>query len=204
MLRFLLKERNPDMSAPQLTPDQAKFLLAVALPTIKKEQAVTKQVIEAIPLDKGDYRPDNIAKSALDLAWHVVAAEKRFLAGIAAGEFDFTPLNRPETIRNSADIAAWYDEAFKTNIARLEQMSGEQLAKLVDFRGMFNLPAVAYLTFSQNHSIHHTFVRWAPRFLRSMVKAMTPARPRQRPKPARTPFPSAKGKPILVIRWVFR
>jgi uncharacterized damage-inducible protein DinB len=155
MFRFLLKGRKSDMSDPQLTPDQAKFLLAVALPTIKKEQAVTKQVIEAIPLDKGDYRPDNIAKSALDLAWHVVAAEKRFLAGIAAGEFDFTPLNRPETIRNSADIAAWYDEAFKTNIARLEQMSGEQLAKLVDFRGMFQLPAVAYLTFSQNHSIHH-------------------------------------------------
>jgi uncharacterized damage-inducible protein DinB len=155
MFMFLLKGRKSDMSAPQLTPDQAKFLLAVALPTIKKEQAVTKQVIEAIPLDKGDYRPDNIAKSALDLAWHVVAAEKRFLSGIVAGEFVFTPMNRPETVRNSADIASWYDEAFKTDIAKLEHMSGEQLAKLVDFRGMFQLPAVAYLTFSQNHSIHH-------------------------------------------------
>ena len=144
------------MSAPQLTPDQAKFLLAVALPTIKKEQAVTKQVIEAIPLDKGDYRPDNIAKSALDLAWHVVAAEKRFLAGIAAGEFDFTPMNRPETFRNSADIAAWYDEAFKTDIAKLEHMSGEQFAKSWSISAACSsFPAVAYLTFSQSHSIHH-------------------------------------------------
>jgi uncharacterized damage-inducible protein DinB len=143
------------MSAPQLTPDQAKFLLAATLPTIKREQITTKTVIQAIPLDKGDYRPDNIAKTALELAWHVVAAEKRFLAGIAAGEFDFTPINRPETIRNSADVAAWYEETFKANLAKLEQLSGEQLAKIVDFRGMLQLPAVAFLTMSQNHSIHH-------------------------------------------------
>ena len=70
------------MSAPQLTPDQAKFLFAVNIQIIKNEHATTKKVIEAIPLDKGDYRPDSIAKSALELAWHIVAAEKRFLAGI--------------------------------------------------------------------------------------------------------------------------
>jgi uncharacterized damage-inducible protein DinB len=143
------------MSSPQLTPDQAKFLLNMALPTIKREQVTTRTIIEAIPLDKGDYRPDNIAKTALELAWHVVAAEKRFLAGIAAGEFDFTPINRPETVRNSADIAAWYEETFKANVAKLEQMSGEQAARIIDFRGMLQLPAVAFLTMSQNHSIHH-------------------------------------------------
>jgi uncharacterized damage-inducible protein DinB len=143
------------MSSPQLTPDQAKFLLDMALPTIKREQVTTRTIIEAIPLDKGDYRPDNVARTALELAWHVVAAEKRFLAGIAAGEFDFAPINRPETVRNSADIAAWYEETFKANLAKLEQLSGEQLAKIVDFRGMLQLPAVAFLTMSQNHSIHH-------------------------------------------------
>jgi len=26
---------------------------------------------------------------------------------------------------------------------------------VIDFRGMFQLPAVAYLTFSLNHTIHH-------------------------------------------------
>ena len=55
------------MSA-QMTPDQAKFLLALTLPIIKTEHETTKRVIEAIPLDKGDYRPEPVAKSALELA----------------------------------------------------------------------------------------------------------------------------------------
>jgi uncharacterized damage-inducible protein DinB len=143
------------MSAPQLTPDQAKFLFATIIPTIKNEHATTKKVIEAIPLDKGDYRPDNISKTALELAWHIVAAEKRFLSGIVSGAFDFTPVNRPDNIRNSADIAAWYEQTFKANLAALEAATGEQLAKMIDFRGVLQLPAVAFLTLSQNHSIHH-------------------------------------------------
>jgi len=138
-----------------LTPEQAKFLLALTLPNIKNEHVTTKRVIEAIPLDKGDYRPDPVSKSALELAWHIVAAEKRFLAGICTGEFDFTPINRPDAINNSAKIAAWFDETFHANLQQIEKLSGEQLAKSVDFRGMFQMPAVSFLTLSQSHSIHH-------------------------------------------------
>jgi uncharacterized damage-inducible protein DinB len=142
------------MSA-QLTPDQAKFLLALALPTIKTEHATTKRVIEAIPLDKGDYRPEPVAKSALELAWHIVAAENRFMGGICVGKFDFTPNHRPDSINNSAKIAAWFDESFNANIKQIEGLSGEQLTKSIDFRGMFQMPAVSFFTLSQNHSIHH-------------------------------------------------
>ena len=138
-----------------LQPEQAAFLLGMTLPTLKREQATTKSVIEAIPLDKGDYRPEPVAKSALELAWHIVAAEHRFLGGVADGAFDFTANHRPETVRNSADIAKWYADSFAKNIARIEAMSGADLAKVIDFRGMMQLPAVAYLTFSNNHSIHH-------------------------------------------------
>ena len=56
------------MSSPQLTPDQAKFVLGAALPTLKNEHQTTKRVIEAIPLDKGDYRPDAVSKTALEVA----------------------------------------------------------------------------------------------------------------------------------------
>jgi hypothetical protein len=42
------------MSSAQLTPDQAKFILGLALPTLKTEHQTTNRVIEAIPLDKGD------------------------------------------------------------------------------------------------------------------------------------------------------
>jgi uncharacterized damage-inducible protein DinB len=139
-----------------MTPEQATFLLNTAfLPTLKNEHRITKLVIESIPLDKGDYRPEPIAKSALELAWHIVAAEHRFLGGIAAGGFDFTPNHRPESVKDSAGIAEWYADSFNKNIAAMSQASGEQLAKVIDFRGMFQLPAVMYAQFNLNHAIHH-------------------------------------------------
>src|SRR5260221_13669580 len=118
------------MSSPQLTPDQAKFILDMALPTLKTEHQTTKRVIEAIPpdKDKGEYRPDAISKTALELAWHIGAAEKRFLSGIPGGGFDFNPIHRPEAITNSAGIAAWFDESFAANLPRLEALSGGPLA----------------------------------------------------------------------------
>jgi len=143
------------MPSPQLTPDQAKFIRDRALPTLQNEHQTTKRVIEAIPLDKGDYRPDAISRTALELAWHIVAAEKRFLGGISAGAFDFTPIHRPDSIKNSAGIAAWFDESFAANLHRLQDLSGEQLVKSIDFRGIFQLPAVAFIQVALNHTIHH-------------------------------------------------
>jgi uncharacterized damage-inducible protein DinB len=139
----------------QITPDQAKFVLAMALPALKTEHQTTKRVIESIPLDKGDYRPDAVSKTALELAWHIVAAEKRFLSGIPAGAFDFNPIHQPDSIQNSAGIAAWFDETFAANLQKLEAIGGEPLVKMVDFRGMFQLPAVAFIQLAINHTIHH-------------------------------------------------
>jgi len=141
--------------APQLTPELAEYLLSASLPTLQNEHQTTKRVIEAIPLDKGDYRPDAVSKTALELAWHIVAAEKRFLAGISAGALDLSPINRPDSIKNSAGITAWFDETFAANLAKLEGLKGEQLIKPIDFRGMFQLPAVGLLQLTMNHSIHH-------------------------------------------------
>jgi len=143
------------MSTLQFTPDQAKLILVAALPTLKSEHQTTRRVIEAIPLDKGDYRPDPVSKTALELAWHIVAAEKRFLSGIPVGAFDFSPIHRPESITNSAGIAAWFDESFAANLQKLEGLSGEPLVRMIDFRGMFQLPAVGFIQLALNHTIHH-------------------------------------------------
>ena len=143
------------MSSP-MQPDQAKFLLhAVFLPALEKEHPVTRRVIEAVPLDKGDYRPDPVSKTALELAWHIVAAEKRFLNGIADGQFNFDPIPCPDSVKNSADIAHWYADMFHSAFNRLQQLSVGQLMKVLDFRGMFQFPAVVYFQFALNHSIHH-------------------------------------------------
>ena len=139
-----------------LTPDQATLILAATgLPLLNGEHPVTKRVIAAIPAEKADYRPDNIVKSAIDLAWHIVAAETRFLEAVASGAFDFSGGARPDSIRTPADVVNWYSERFAKNVDRLKQMTGDQLIKIIDFRGFFQFPAVAYVQIGLNHSIHH-------------------------------------------------
>jgi uncharacterized damage-inducible protein DinB len=141
---------------PQLQPEQASFLLhGVYLPGLNNEYRLTRNVVAAIPPDKGDYRPDEIAKSALELAWHIVATEMRFLDAVAAGEFDFSPKPRPDTVKNSQDLIAWYTENYPPRLEKLATLSSEQLGKIVDFRGVFQLPAVMYLGFILHHTVHH-------------------------------------------------
>lgn len=139
-----------------MTAEEAVVLLnKSALPTARNEHPVTKRVIAAIPPEKADYRPDDIAKSAIDLAWHIVTAEARFLDAAAAGAFDLTPAPRPDTIRTGDDVIRWYESRFADAVARLERTSADQLVKPVDFRGIFTLPAVVYAQIGINHSIHH-------------------------------------------------
>ena len=142
--------------AVSMQPDQAVFLLhSVYLPALKNEHRLTKTVIEAIPLDKGDYRPDAISKSALELAWHIVMAEMRFMDALPAGDWDLSPRPRPDSIKNSQDLTQWYADNFEPRYEKLTKLSDDQLLKIMDFRGIFQLPAVMYLNFLLHHSVHH-------------------------------------------------
>lgn len=140
----------------QLQAEQARFLLeSVYLPALRTEHRITKNIIEAIPLDKGDFRPDDVARSAMDLAWHIVMAEMRFLSAVPAGEFDLSPRPLPDSIETSLDLNDWYVENFAARLDALEKASDDQLQKVIDFRGLFQLPAVMYLEFILHHTIHH-------------------------------------------------
>jgi uncharacterized damage-inducible protein DinB len=139
-----------------LNPDQAKVLLNSSfLPWLNAEHPVTKRVVAAIPVDKGDYRPDDIGKSAIDLAWHIVTAENRFLEAVINGAFDFTPPVRPDAIQTGEALNAYYSDRFSKNIDRLKQLTGDQLVRIIDFRGIFQFPAVIYAQLGLSHSIHH-------------------------------------------------
>jgi uncharacterized damage-inducible protein DinB len=139
-----------------LTADQAVLILkTVGLPSIKAEQPITNSVIAAIPADKMDYRPDPVTRTAIDLAWHIVSAENRFLEAVAAGVFDLSPRDRPASLRTPEDVSRWHEERTKQNIERLKSVSGEQLVKVVDFRGIIQFPAVVFVTIGMNHTIHH-------------------------------------------------
>ncbi|HYA78859.1 MAG TPA: DinB family protein [Candidatus Bathyarchaeia archaeon] len=138
-----------------ITPEQASFLLQYTLPTVKNEHRSTRSIIEAIPQSNADYRPDPYSKTAMELAWHIVAAEHRFYSGINAGAFDFTPIHRPDDVKTPAQIGEWYGASFAENFAKFQALTGEQLTRIIDFRGMFQTPAVAFFNFSLHHTIHH-------------------------------------------------
>lgn len=137
------------------TAEQALLLLQYTLPTVQNEHRTTRAVIEAIPQTNQDYRPDPYSKTAMELAWHIAAAEHRFYSGIAAGAFDFSPNHRPESVQTGPQIAQWFGESFAKNAELLGKMSGEQLLKNIDFRGLFQRPAVTFLNIALNHSVHH-------------------------------------------------
>src|SRR5437899_2491729 len=105
---------------PALSGEQALVLLrSLALPSLQAERPVTKSVIAAIPADRADYRPDPVTRSAIDLAWHIVTAEVRFIESVASGAFDLTPRERPESVRTPADINDWYEGESVRAIDRL-------------------------------------------------------------------------------------
>ncbi len=71
-----------------LTPDLAEFWLQdILLGTLKNESRTTKRILEAVPADKADYRPDPFARTAMELARHIAAAEIRFLETTINAEF---------------------------------------------------------------------------------------------------------------------
>lgn len=71
------------------------------------------------------------------------------------GFFDVTPNPKPETLKTGADIAKYYGELLPKVHTALGGLSGEHLAKEMDFRGMFQMPAVAFLDLGIRHSVHH-------------------------------------------------
>ncbi len=138
-----------------MEPDKAKIFRDAYVAQLKFEHTATKRCIEAVPDGKGDYAPHPTNMTAGTLAWHIASSEMWFMDGVLAGQFTFGgDTGRPEGINTGAEIAAWYEKQFADRVARLEAMSGEDLAKDVQF-AMFNDPAVTYLSFAIRHSVHH-------------------------------------------------
>lgn len=136
-----------------LTPEFVLGYRAMMLDGIQREAECTKRVIAAVPDAKSDYRPDPNARTAKELAWHLANSDIQFLDGIADLKFSMeSPELKPTT---TAEVVAWYDENMKRGCERVAAMTTEQLLTPVEFFGVFNLPAVLYLGFLNNHSIHH-------------------------------------------------
>ncbi|MBS1829952.1 MAG: DinB family protein [Acidobacteria bacterium] len=138
-----------------MTPEQASAVLAMACQEAAHESVTTRKVLAAVPADKGDYTPAEKSMTALDLAWHIASAEVWFFTSIADGAFPQGGGGRPEEIKTPADVVTWYDANFGPALERVKGLSGEAAAKIVDFFGVIQMPAVAFMQFNVKHTCHH-------------------------------------------------
>jgi uncharacterized damage-inducible protein DinB len=142
--------------AETMAAEQATFLLHdVYMGNLKTESRTTKKIIEAVPPNKTDYKPDPASRSAIELTRHIAAADNRFVETVINGVFDTNPAMIPENVKTPAEIASWYEERYAKNFEALTKVTGEQLVKIVDFRGMMQRPAVTFLMMGLHHTIHH-------------------------------------------------
>ncbi|HEX4750997.1 MAG TPA: DinB family protein [Bryobacteraceae bacterium] len=139
-----------------MQPEQAEFLLRdVLIPSLQNEHGITKRIMAAVPDDRGDYKPDPTSMTAFELARHIATAEMTFMQAVIKGEFPSSGGPRLDDMKNVSDVVRWYEQSFQQRLEEVSKLPGEQLAKIIDFRGVFQLPAVMYLNFLLNHSIHH-------------------------------------------------
>jgi uncharacterized damage-inducible protein DinB len=137
-----------------MRPDEAQFLFRFLLPQLQSEQAVTASILAAVPGEAGDYRPSPTAMSAFEVARHIAICELWFLDAILHGQFD-EGVRPPASAATCAEIADWFTENTGRCVELLQRLSGEQLAREIDYIGLRNDPAVAYLNIAIRHTVHH-------------------------------------------------
>jgi hypothetical protein len=109
----------------EMTPENAMFLLQdIYLPALKNESRTTRKVLEAVPPDNSDHRPDPASRSAIDLVRHIALADIRFMETPLTGEFS-TTLALPAHVKTPAEIANWYAERFDKNFDPLSKATRE-------------------------------------------------------------------------------
>jgi len=131
------------------------FVQRVLLGILKNESRTTKSVIAAVPNSNLDYRPDPYAKTANELLRHLAAADNLFLKTVVDAAFVPGSVKIPDTVKSPEDIAQWYGSEYERNFEAVSKLSGEQLVRTVDFRGLFQRPAYTFLQSGLLHTVHH-------------------------------------------------
>jgi uncharacterized damage-inducible protein DinB len=138
-----------------MTPEQAGFLASVFLPSVQREYLTTRRVLRAVPIEKNGFQPHAVARTALELAWHLASSDLWFLDGFLTAKFEMDDDSMPGDLTDTADIVALYEEQFEEKFPQVAKLSPEFWATPLAFFGMYEHPAVLYLQFMLNHSVHH-------------------------------------------------
>jgi uncharacterized damage-inducible protein DinB len=137
---------------------QAQLLTDYMTQLWEGEFPATCKVLEAVPDDRCDYRPDDKSRTARELAAHLAMSDIWFLQSILEGSFVFDPAaskNAESQFKSTKEIVDYYKREFPAHLAKVRAMPVEKLTAVVDFFGFMKQPNVTYLGFANNHCIHH-------------------------------------------------
>lgn len=135
---------------------QAKTVADFLIADFENEMLTTLRVIEAVPHDHLDYRPDSKSKTGLGLVRHITLEDEWLLNCIANGEFTQPPDDSDACgIMNAADAVAHYKERVRAALDRVRAISGEKLVDVIDMFGAIKAPGLNFLALAIKHSVHH-------------------------------------------------
>jgi uncharacterized damage-inducible protein DinB len=137
-----------------MSPAEAKGMAMMTIMGLEREYETTKKVVRAVPENQLNFKLGDKGRTARELVWHLITSEAWFADSIAAGDFGQHEPECPANI-TAAEIVARYESEMPGKIAKVKAMSGEDLAKIVSFFGVMQMPNAIYLGFWNNHSIHH-------------------------------------------------
>ncbi|MEQ1896832.1 MAG: DinB family protein [Vicinamibacterales bacterium] len=141
-----------------MNPEAAQAVRDALVEMIQSEHAATCQVLAAVTEAGKDYRPDEKSRTAWEIAKHIATSDVWFVDCIAAGKFSMdagAAATAEAQFKTPADVVGFYKAAMAAKLAVLKGLSGADLTRTVDFFGVMQMPAVNFIGFMNNHSIHH-------------------------------------------------
>lgn len=125
--------------------------------TWNSEAENTVRLLEALPRDQYDFRPDPKGRSIGELAWHLSEIDACISFGIAEGRFRFEDeppnLKRPREVKL---LAPGYRRIHEEAVARLEKLTNDRLNESVAFFGGESMTIRDVLWVALlHHLIHH-------------------------------------------------
>lgn len=123
----------------------------------EREAQNTLRVMDSIPEDQYDFRPDTKGRSIGEMAWHLSEIDGCISYGITERRFDFRDdlpeLVRPREVRL---LAPGYRRVHELAVERLRDLRPEELNETVTFfdGASLTIRDVLWVTLIQ-HAIHH-------------------------------------------------
>lgn len=141
-----------------MNAEQAKAAAELITTVWENEFPATCSVLAALNTGNRDYKPDAKSRTAWELATHLATADIWFMDSILNGAFKWNQdavAKAEAQFKSASDIVDFYKAAFPAKLNGLRAMPGDKLASTLDFFGNFTWPAVQFIGFANNHSIHH-------------------------------------------------